>query len=77
LVADRVRLNPRNHDARREGGERFNGPGWKVPFEMFGGVIVTRNMPELGLRVGMSARSWSGTSGRMSARKATRSNFST
>jgi hypothetical protein len=27
-------------------------PGWTVPFEMFADIILTRDIPELGLRVG-------------------------
>ena len=51
-MADRVRPKPRNHDARRDRAERLKGSGSNLPSEMFGDVILTRDVPESGLRAG-------------------------
>jgi hypothetical protein len=76
-VAGPARPNPQNQDARSDRAEPLNRPGWTVPFEMFGDIILTRDIPELGCVLRMRARTWRGTSCRMPARKATRSNSST
>ena len=51
-VAGRARPNPQNHDARGDRAERLKRRGWTVPFDMFADIILTRDIPELGLRVG-------------------------
>jgi hypothetical protein len=48
-----------------------------MPFDMYGDVILTRDVPKYGLRSGDAARSWSGTLCLVLPKKATRSSSST
>jgi hypothetical protein len=48
-----------------------------MPFDMYGDVILTRDVTEHGCVLAMSARSWNATWSPVWPRKAIRSSFST